>query len=667
MNSGAHILQRLPAAPVAEVPEGITADGAARTVWRPNVLLWVTVWRLVIAVQAVVTVAVTGAEPTAVLLATAMLAYGLLNGVLAAVRPDVSRSLVWRSVDLTAMVVLIVAAPDALTLQVAALYAASGVVTWAADHPAGAFLAGGVMAVAYALAGTLGAAAADRPDGFASTIALYFFFALAVSGFFTVARRISALEVATEMSNERGRYRRDLHDRLGQALCGLHFEVQALQATGPDEQAPERFGSLADGYASAREMLDDLFRDTDEPLMATDIGSLIRQQARRLADQSGVAITANIEGDASHIPPWMRPHVFSIAIESMTNALKNGEADSVDIDLLVDDGMLLLLIRDDGIGFEHEPGELPEKTGHYGLQEMAERARMCGGEVVVASEVGVGTNIRLTVPLEADQQSDAIIDRDASALRAQVWDLVMLLRLALGLVALVQAAVAAVTGSGPQAAVLFVAAVMTVDVAWPTIRLSGTSGMRHMSDRLLGTSIVLYGTLFGISITAGIPPWFLLYGPLVLLLAGVANGRRQAAWGTVALVGVMLAAIGLTTVAGVATSAISGSLLYVTNAFIIGLCASQGARLLDRLEALQIRVRFQALALIRQSLGSQTHNDLSRELDSLEDTTRDLATRQVDETEFAARTSQLADGSTALKERLREIVHQLAEPTPGRT
>jgi DNA-binding NarL/FixJ family response regulator len=122
------------------------------------------------------------------------------------------------------------------------------------------------------------------------------------------------------------------------------------------------------------------------------------------------------------------------------------------------------------------------------------------------------------------------------------------------------------------------------------------------------------------------------------------------------------------------SSSISGdeartTLTYVTNMLIVGMSAAQGAKLLDRLEALQIRVRYQALARLRQGLSSRMRDRLTSLLDVLEGKARDLMTGSVEPKAFAETTELLEEGSSELKARLREIVHQLADPPspPGRT
>lgn len=658
----------MPQAPTAQVPAGMNADAAAQSAWAPNVFTWVLTWRVLICAELVVAIA-TGLAPReaigALLAAAALTLVSIAPALAPPTNPIVRRGVL--VLDLAASVALLVVAPDDTTLSLLAAYACSSAVSWAAHRPVDAFIAGGACAAAFLAIVTLDGGG-EGPAGTTGTLSLFLFFSLATSGFFTVAHRIGALEIATEISRERGRYRRDLHDRLGQALSGMHFEVQAVHQSGRDEHAPARLLSLADGYRDALRMLRDLFRVGDEPMVGTNVASVIRQEARRMGQQAGVRVGVETTGDASRVPPWMRPHVVAVAGECVNNAVKNGHAASIEIALDVTDDLLVLSVTDDGIGFDNPPGTITEKEGHYGLREMAERARICGGEVVVASQPGFGTRVRLQVPIPVDATQD-VLERDASRLRENVWSLLVALRVALGAVAVAQLAVAVATGRGALGTALVLAAVLA-DVVLVAVF---SDRIRRVLHRGAGVAIAYAlgtGIAYGAVLAWDIAPVMLLYAPLVLLAVGVVGGRRGAARASWAMLGVVVVATAIGGLAGrLSDDELRAALVHVTDIALLGMAAVQGAKLLDRLETLQIRVRFQALARLRHGLSGRMRDQLTERLEQLERHARELATdTPADDAAFARETERLTNESTELKRRLREIVHTLADPTPsGRT
>ena len=667
MSGGSAAYAPMPQAPTAAMPAGLSADGAAHSAWAPNVFTWVLTWRALLCAELLVAVlaSVVGSDAWPILVgAAAWTAVSVLPALRPPTSPRVRRGVL--VLDLAACVTLLALAPGGMTLSLIATYACSTAVSWAANRPVDAFIAGGACAAVFVAAVAL--EPGTDPAGITGTLSLFLFFALATSGFFTVAHRIGALEIAAEISRERGRYRRDLHDRLGQALSGMHFEVQAVQAVGHDEHAPARLASLADGYGDARRMLRDLLSVGDEPMVGTNVASVIRQEARRMGQQAGVRIGVDTTGDASRVPPWMRPHVVAIAGECVNNALKNGQAHGIDITLDVTEELLVLSITDDGVGFDNPPGTITEKDGHYGLREMAERARICGGEVVVASQVGFGTRVRLQVPLP-DGVTEDVLERDASRLRENVWSLLVGLRVALGGVALAQL-VTSLVRDGVDALVVAVALLVLVDVAGVPLF---SARIRRVLQRGAGPA-VLYavgtGIAFGAMLVWNIAPVMLLYAPLVLLGAGVMTGRRGAARASWAMLAMVVLACSAARLSGDLSHAeLRATLVHVTDIALLGMAAVQGAKLLDRLETLQIRVRYQALARLRHGLSSRMRDQLTERLEELERHARSLSVDTPDGQAFDEAAAQLTRESTELKARLRDIVHTLADPTPpqGRT
>jgi hypothetical protein len=364
----------------------------------------------------------------------------------------------------------------------------------------------------------------------------------------------------------------------------------------------------------------------------------------------------------------MRPHVVAVAGECVNNAVKNGQAGSIEVMLDVTEDLLVLSITDDGVGFDNPPGTITEKEGHYGLREMAERARICGGEVVIASQVGFGTRVRLQVPVPVDATQD-VLERDASRLRENVWSLLMALRAALGAVALVQLGASIASGSG-GALTAVVAALVLVDVV---AGAALSAPIRRLLQRG-ATPAVAYsigtGIAYGAVLVWDIAPVMLLYAPLVLLATGVASGRRGAARAAWAMLLVVVGATTLVHVLGhLDEQQLRAALVHVTDIALLGMAAVQGAKLLDRLETLQIRVRFQALARLRHGLSGRMRDQLTERLEQLEQHARTLSTDPPSsEDEFQAQAQRLTSESTELKQRLRDIVHTLADPTPpGRT
>jgi signal transduction histidine kinase len=89
-------------------------------------------------------------------------------------------------------------------------------------------------------------------------------------------------------------------------------------------------------------------------------------------------------------------HLLRIIQEALTNARKYAQAQCVQVRLQVEDGRALVVIQDDGTGFD--PTLLQEgQTDHYGLQFMRERAEQIGGYLTIDSLPGAGTRVMIDV------------------------------------------------------------------------------------------------------------------------------------------------------------------------------------------------------------------------------------------------------------------------------
>jgi len=85
---------------------------------------------------------------------------------------------------------------------------------------------------------------------------------------------------------------------------------------------------------------------------------------------------------------------FRVVQESLTNIARYAEATQVVISLENREGLIVLSVRDNGKGFDAQT----RKPHAFGLMSMKERGRMLGGEVVIESQPGAGTLVRLTFP-----------------------------------------------------------------------------------------------------------------------------------------------------------------------------------------------------------------------------------------------------------------------------
>jgi len=94
----------------------------------------------------------------------------------------------------------------------------------------------------------------------------------------------------------------------------------------------------------------------------------------------------------------MATHLFRLAQEAVSNAVKHGRATEITLQLQGDPGGICLSIADNGVGFT--PRLDAPATG-MGLRIMQFRARMIGGTLTIERNPGGGTVVRCAAPLPA--------------------------------------------------------------------------------------------------------------------------------------------------------------------------------------------------------------------------------------------------------------------------
>src|SRR5262249_11209099 len=106
--------------------------------------------------------------------------------------------------------------------------------------------------------------------------------------------------------------------------------------------------------------------------------------------------------DSRHerLPQQIETNLYRIAQEALNNCAKHSKCTRADLLLEHRDGALVLIVEDDGVGFD--PEKAPTRGEQWGLIGIRERAALLKGAVEIESEPGNGTTIFVRVPLSGD-------------------------------------------------------------------------------------------------------------------------------------------------------------------------------------------------------------------------------------------------------------------------
>jgi signal transduction histidine kinase len=183
----------------------------------------------------------------------------------------------------------------------------------------------------------------------------------------------------------------DLHDGAVQKLVWCRFALGELAAR--DDRARAVRSAIAETIDELRDVIGGLQGDggIDEPL-----DDLLRREARRAELRLGLRVELDLDPQPV-LEPAVARNAWRIAQEALANAARHGRARRALLRTRIREGLLTLIVADDGAGFESATAEA-RATG-LGLRGMRRRAELCGGSCSVRSRPGGPTRVRAELPV----------------------------------------------------------------------------------------------------------------------------------------------------------------------------------------------------------------------------------------------------------------------------
>jgi len=202
----------------------------------------------------------------------------------------------------------------------------------------------------------------------------------------TQAREAGALD-------ERARMAREIHDTLAQGFTGIIAQLEAARHN------PGQWRRFADqAQTLARENLSEARRSVQalrpEHLEDARLPEAITGMSERWSRTSGVEVGVETTGEPKPMLADVEVALFRVAQEALNNVAKHAKASRVGLTLSYMDDVVLLDVRDDGVGFE------PGAAGHdgFGLSSMRQRLLRVAGSLAIESSPGEGTAVNASVP-----------------------------------------------------------------------------------------------------------------------------------------------------------------------------------------------------------------------------------------------------------------------------
>lgn len=212
--------------------------------------------------------------------------------------------------------------------------------------------------------------------------------------------RALAGQLLTAQEEDRRRISRDLHDDVNQRLAMLSMDLRQVEKSPPGDV--EELRATIRSISSRLTTLSDDVRQMAyrfHPSILDDLGLV--KAVRRLVDdfsaRTGVEVSYVHKDPTKALAAELATCLYRVVQESLNNVSRHAQASRVEVELICDEDLLSLSIRDNGRGFD--AGRPTNAAGHLGLLSMRERVRLAKGHLEVESARGEGTHIHVTIPL----------------------------------------------------------------------------------------------------------------------------------------------------------------------------------------------------------------------------------------------------------------------------
>ena len=238
----------------------------------------------------------------------------------------------------------------------------------------------GVVALEHTVEGRLGAREARLIEGLLEPAAL----GIDNARWFARLRNVGAAE-------ERTRIARELHDRIGQSLAYVAFELDRIVKRADGQPVHNDLEQLRADVRSVvgevRETLYDMRTDVTETRGLVDAldGFLARVRGR-----AAIEVSFRHE-ETARLPVPQEREMWRIAQEAISNVERHAQATHVSVQWRCDGSRALLVVEDDGKGF---PIGRAGRVDSYGMLGMRERADAIGAVLEFESVQGRGTTVR---------------------------------------------------------------------------------------------------------------------------------------------------------------------------------------------------------------------------------------------------------------------------------
>lgn len=189
-----------------------------------------------------------------------------------------------------------------------------------------------------------------------------------------------------------------LHDGVQQQLVALLTRLGALEVLMEPGSPGARFVTLAKEQAEmSLAELRELIRGIHPPLLA-DRGLVATLRSRAALLPLRIEVIADPATESGGLAPETETAAYYVASEALTNVVKHARASAAEVELRLTEGLLVIDVRDDGVGQTTGAAVLAGPPEGHGLAGLRDRVEALGGRITTTTRAGGGTTLTASLP-----------------------------------------------------------------------------------------------------------------------------------------------------------------------------------------------------------------------------------------------------------------------------
>lgn len=229
----------------------------------------------------------------------------------------------------------------------------------------------------------------------------------ALEGVDETSEMFMGMKILEAQENERKRIARDIHDGPAQYMANvvMRIDICKMVIEKNIEAGLKELSELKESVRIALKEVRGIIFDL-RPISLDDLGLIqtIEQLVAIISKEASFDIDLKLKPIEKEVDPIIQVAVYRVIQEIFNNIRKHAKAKHVEVKLDFGIKYLMLIIIDDGVGFNVEETLKRVKTegASYGLIGILDRVNQLKGEIEINSTIGIGTTYNVKLPINKE-------------------------------------------------------------------------------------------------------------------------------------------------------------------------------------------------------------------------------------------------------------------------